>query len=318
MRAEKNDRLIQGMAGVGDFRVVAVEIERTLEEIRRRADLSPVATIALGRTIAGALLLARLLDKNQTDQQVTVRVEGGGPLGLVIAEANTLGATRGYVSNPRVDLGSLDVGEAVGRDGVLTVVRTSVPTGRTYSSRIRLVTGEIARDLTEYLLVSEQVRSAVLLGVQVCPSGVESAGGMAVRRFPHGSDVQAGRIESALASAPAFSSLLARMPLEDAVSEILRGNQYKALAPSFAIPVEFRCSCSRDRALAPYAILRRAEIQEMIEDEGGSTATCQFCGAVYEFSAAELEAWIAAQGMGNREQGTGNRESGTGNDKRVQ
>lgn len=294
---KRNDRVIQGMSGAGDFRVVAVELRGALDEVRMRADLSPVATVALGRAMAGALLLARLLDKNQSDQQITIRIDGGGPLGLLIAEANTAGSVRGFVANPRLDTkGRIDVGAAVGRDGILTVIRTAVPTGKPYSSQIRLVSGEIARDVTEYLLVSEQIQSAVLLGVQVSSSGIESAGGMAVQRFPHGTEEQASHIEKSLAAAPAFSSLLARMPLEDAVSEVLRGHAYRPIDASFDTPVKFRCSCSRERALAPYAVLEREDVREMIDREGGSVATCQFCGAIYEFTPEELETWFAENG----------------------
>lgn len=295
MTSTDRDRMIQGMAGSGDFRVIGVAMTAAVEQVRTRADLSPVASIAIGRAMAGALLLARLLDKNQRDQQITIRIDGGGPLGLIVAEANTNGYVRGFVANSKLDMEHLDVGQAVGNDGILTVVRTAVPTGKPYSSQIRLVSGEIARDLTEYLLVSEQVHSAVLLGVNVSRNGVEAAGGMAVQRFPHATEEQAQGIEDALAEAPAFSSLLARMPLQDAITEVLRGNGYRPLDSSFDVPVEFRCSCSRERALAPYALLGPTEVREMIDQEGGSEATCQFCGQTYEFTPAELEAWMQSQ-----------------------
>lgn len=295
MTSTEKDRLIQGMAGSGDFRVIGVAMTGAVEQVRTRADMSPIASIAIGRAMAGALLLARLLDKNQRDQQITIRIDGGGPLGLIVAEANTNGFVRGFVANSKLDMEPLDVGRAVGNDGILTVVRTAVPTGKPYSSQIRLVSGEIARDLTEYLLVSEQVQSAVLLGVNVSRHGVEAAGGMALQRFPHATDEQAKQIEDALGEAPAFSSLLARMPLHDAIAEVLRGNEYRQLDPSFDVPVEFRCSCSRERALAPYALLGPTEVREMIDQEGGSEATCQFCGQTYEFTPAELEAWMRSQ-----------------------
>lgn len=292
MTKTTRDRLIQGMAGAGDFRVIGVDTTNTIEGMRTRGDMSPVATIALGRAMSGALLLARLLDKNQREQQITIRIDGGGPLGLLIAEANTSGSVRGFVANPKLDLDSLDVGTAVGKDGILTVIRTSMPTGKPYSSQIRLVSGEIARDLTEYLLVSEQVQSALILGVQLSQEGVEAAGGMAIQRFPLATESQAGRIEDSVSEAPSFSSLLAKMPLEDAITEILRGNDYRSLDAQFDVPVEFRCSCSRERALAPYALLGPGEVREMIDREGGSTATCQFCGETYEFTPEELEAWM--------------------------
>jgi molecular chaperone Hsp33 len=276
------------MAGAGDFRVIAVEATRAVEAVRRRNDMSPVAAIALGRAMAGAVLLARLLDKSPHAHQVTLRIEGDGPLGLIIAEANTAGTVRGFVANPRPSIDSLEVGEAVGRNGTLMVVRAALPTGRPYASQIRLVTGEIARDLSEYLLVSEQISTAVLLGVQLSQTGVEAAGGMVVQRFPHATEKQAEMIESLIEDAPPFSSLLAKMPIDDAVAELLRGTDYRPLDSSFDVPIEFRCSCTRARALAPYALLAPDELQEMIEKEGGSRATCQFCGEVYQFTPEEL------------------------------
>src|SRR5215212_4918092 len=158
------DRLIQGMAGGGLFRVIAAQTTNTVETARSILDLSPVAADALGRALTGSLMLARLLDKDVRNQYVTLRIEGDGPLGLVIAEGTVAGHARGYVANPAPPDPTLDVASAIG-SGMLTVVRGSPPAGKPYTSQITLKGTGIAQDLTRYLLRSEQIASAFLLGV---------------------------------------------------------------------------------------------------------------------------------------------------------
>lgn len=284
---DENDRLIQGMAWGGDFRVIAAQTTQAVETARLRTDLSPVATAALGRAMTGAVLLARLLDKQVRSQWVTLRFDGGGPLGPIIAEGTVTGTVRGFVSNPHVDDSSVDVGAAVGSRGNLTVVRGTPPSGTPYTSQVSLVSGEIAKDLAHYLASSEQIATAVLLGVLVRPAGVDAAGGMIVQAFPHASESAIETMEKRIREAPPFSSLLDRMSLEQAVQEVLRGSDYKLLDPSFNIPIEYRCSCTRARALKQFEFLPTSEVSEIIRD-GGTEAVCQFCGQKYFFSGEDL------------------------------
>jgi molecular chaperone Hsp33 len=141
---EENDRLIQGMAWGGDFRIIAAQTTQTVEAARLRTDLSPVATAAIGRAMTGAVLLARLLDKQVRNQWVTLRIDGGGPLGSLIAEGTVAGTVRGFVSNPHVDDRNVNVGAAVGSRGNLTVVRGTPPQGTPYTSQVLGGSGEIA------------------------------------------------------------------------------------------------------------------------------------------------------------------------------
>src|SRR5713101_1499322 len=131
------DRLIQGMAESGDFRIIAAQTTQTVETARQLLDLAPVATDALGRALTGSLLLARLLDKNVKHQYVTMRFQGDGPLGVLIAEANVAGAARGWVENPSPPDPKLDVKRAIG-EGMLSIVRGSPPAGRPYTSQVPL------------------------------------------------------------------------------------------------------------------------------------------------------------------------------------
>ena len=166
-------RILRGLAGEGDLRVVAAETTDVVEEARLRHGLSPTATAALGRAMTGALLLAQLLLKTPKER-ITLRVEGTGPLGGLVVEADAFGHVRGYVKNPRAEVplredGKLNVGELVGA-GALRVDR-SLPSGEVYTSTVPLVSGEIAEDLAHYLWQSEQIPSAVLLGVRVKGEG---------------------------------------------------------------------------------------------------------------------------------------------------
>jgi molecular chaperone Hsp33 len=280
------DRLIQGMAEDGDFRIIAAQTTQTVETARQVLDLSPVATDALGRALTGSLLLARLLDKNVKHQYVTLRFEGNGPLGVIIAEANVAGAARGFVENPVPLDTNLDVSRAIGR-GLLTVVRGTPPAGRPYTSQITLDGGGVAQELTRYLAGSEQIASAVLLGVLNRREGVAAAGGIVVQGFPHASEESIDRIEKRIKEAPPLSTLLDKMRIEDVVATVFHGCHYKQIDSSFNVPLSYSCSCSRERALAPMALFPPDDLREMI-DQGGSEVVCQFCGRKYRFSGEDL------------------------------
>lgn len=283
---ETQDRLIQGMAGDGDFRVIAAQTTIAVDTAREILDLSPVAADALGRAMTGSLLLARLLAKDVRNQYVTLRLEGNGPLGVVIADANIGGGVRGYVSNPAPADPLLDVGAAIG-SGKMTIIRGTPPLGKPYTSQMLLDGTGIAQDLTRYLMHSEQIASAVLLGVMNRRDGVAGAGGIVIQAFPHASDDAIARIERAVKDAPPLSTLVEKMPIEEVVAHVLAGTGYKQIDAGRSVPVAYTCPCTRERALAPLALFGEDDLQEMI-DEGGTEVVCQFCGRKYLFTGEEL------------------------------
>jgi len=283
---EQGDRLIQGMAEGGDFRILAAGTTRTVDTARELLDLAPVATDALGRALTGSILMARLLDKNVKHQYVTLRFEGDGPLGVMIAEANVAGAARGWVANPVPLDETLDVSRAIGR-GLLTVVRGTPPAGKPYTSQIELKGSGVAQELTRYLARSEQMSSAVLLGVLNRRRGVAAAGGILIQAFPHASADSVERIEQRIKEAPPLSTLLEKMPIEDVVAAVFHGCHYKQIDSSFNVALSYSCSCSRERALAPLQLFSPDELREMVA-QGGSEVVCQFCGRKYRFSADDL------------------------------
>ncbi len=283
---EQGDRLIQGMAEGGDFRILAAATTRTVDTARELLGLAPVATDALGRALTGSILMARLLDKNVKHQYVTLRFDGDGPLGMMIAEANVAGAARGWVANPVPLDETLDVSRAIGR-GLLTVVRGTPPAGKPYTSQIELKGSGVAQELTRYLARSEQMSSAVLLGVLNRRRGVAAAGGILIQAFPHASADSVERIEQRIKEAPPLSTLLEKMPIEDVVATVFHGCHYKQIDSSFNVALSYTCSCSRERALAPLQIFSPNELREMVA-QGGSEVVCQFCGRKYRFSADDL------------------------------
>jgi len=280
------DRLIQGMAGGGDFRIIAAQTTETVETARELLDLAPVAADALGRALTGSLILARLLDKALKNQYVTLRFEGDGPLGVVIAEGTVAGHARGWVANPVPTDAALDVPRALGR-GRMTVVRGVPPEGRPYTSQLLTTGSGIAKDITRYLHSSEQITSAVLLGVLNRRDGVAAAGGVVVQAFPHASEESIAIVEARIKEAPPLSTLIDKMPIEDVVATVLHGVDYKQIDPSFDVPLSYTCACSRERALAPLALFSEGELREMML-EGTTEVTCQFCGRKYQFSPDDL------------------------------
>jgi molecular chaperone Hsp33 len=288
----QEDRLIQGMAVNGDFRILAAQTTNTVDTAREILDLSPVAADALGRALTGSVLLARLLSKDFRNQYVTLRFEGDGPIGALIAEANVQGRARGYVANPVPEQHErVNVPQAIGR-GILTVVRGTPPEGKPYTSQVLLEGGGIAQELTRFLSHSEQIASAVLLGVMNRRDGVAGAGGIVIQAFPHATAESIRRVEDRIREAPPLSTLIEKMPIEDVVAQVLHGLDYKQIDESFNVPVSYRCSCSRERALAPIALFSRDEIRSMVE-EGGTEVVCQFCGRKYSFNSHDLLALTA-------------------------
>ncbi len=299
-------RLIRGLAAEGYLRVLAVETTDIAEEARQRHQLSPTATAALGRAMSGGVLLAFLLSKTPKER-ISLRFAGDGPLGGAVVEAGPDGSVRGYVKNPqahpplRAD-GKLDVGAAVGR-GELRVDRM-LPNDELYQSSVALVSGEIAEDLVQYLWQSEQIPSAMLLGVRMDVRGaVHIAGGLAVQVLPGCSEAVIERLEQNLQGRPAITELLLERGLEGTVETLMAGLGYDPTdlrAVGFRegyIPLRFSCRCSRERALNALVYFSPEEREEMIAQDGGAEVCCHWCGEKYQLTPEEIrslpmgEAW---------------------------
>ena len=281
------DHLVRATAeGV---RVFAAITSQLVGDAARRHDCYPTATAALGRTLTGALLFAADL---KNEEAVTIKIQGDGPLGRIVADAVPEGYARGFVDNPHVDIpptveGKIDVGGGVGRNGLVTVTRF---TGleRDVSGSCELVSGEIAEDLTNYLFVSEQTPSSVGLGVLVDTDlSVRAAGGFLVQPLPDASDAVLDRLEKNLRSMRTVTELIdGGLDARGLISTIFDGFDVKFLSE---IELQFRCHCSRERVASTLSSLNAKDRAALLED-GHAEVVCQFCGEKYLFGGEELRA----------------------------
>ena len=271
-----------GLAGNGTFRWVAADLTLALEEARRRLDLSPMASVALGRALVGAVLLQRLSFK--APSRVIVEIDGSGPLGSVRAEAECTGWVRGTVANPRfsADGAAFSIAEALG-EGFLCVTRELG--GKRHTSKVNLVSGELGDDLTHYLEQSEQIRSAVLLGVLPVSTGVAAAGGLIVEALPGTEDDAIERLEDNIRSLTGVSGYLRKGGVPRLLAATFEGFDVE---DSEHRDLEYRCRCDRSRLLGYLQALGRDELDDLAEDDGSCEAVCSFCGIRYLYSQSEL------------------------------
>lgn len=274
----------RGLLAGGSFRVFAVKADRLVDETMRRQNLSPLAAAALGRLMMAAMMMA--LDIKLSKARVTLKLDGGGPLGLVVADAEPQGRVRGYVEHPEVDLppsssGKLDVASGVGKNGTLVVFR-DVRMKEPVSSQVPLVSGEIAEDIAGYYRFSEQTGTAVGLGVLARPGQVLSAGGYMVQVLPGSEDSLVRTVEERVRNNPSVSRLLEAHPDARSAMEALFGE----LGIEWFDDVEFSLSCRCSRDLAKALLL-----ESLGEDLPGVSqeVRCHFCGTVYHFSREELD-----------------------------
>ncbi|BAS27692.1 heat shock protein Hsp33 [Limnochorda pilosa] len=279
------------MAAGGEVRVLAAESTVTVNEAQRRHGLLPTATAALGRLMTGAALLGAML-KGQ--ESVTVQVVAGGPLGSLVAVAGSDGTVRGYVGNPAVHLPlnahhHLDVGGAVGR-GDLYVIR-DLGLKEPYRGSVPLVSGEIGEDLAYYLAHSEQVPSAVALGVLVeVDASVRAAGGLIVQVLPGHGEETVATVEKALKDLPAISRSIDRGKGPVLLAEERLGSL--GLRWLERRPLRFACPCSRERFEEGLVALGREELERLAAEQGEAETVCRFCGTVYRFDATDLRRLI--------------------------
>ncbi|ERT60236.1 Hsp33 family molecular chaperone HslO [Megasphaera vaginalis (ex Srinivasan et al. 2021)] len=267
---------------------VAIALTREITETARlQHHLSPVACAALGRAMTGALLLA---GDYKNHEGVSLRFDGKGPLGAIHVDSFRTNRVRGYVDHPTVDLplkenGKLDVGRAVGTDGVLSVTRFT-PEKTTYTSQSDLVSGEIAEDLAYYLYTSEQIPATINLGVLVDRDyTIAASGGFLVQALPGAADDDLARIEANLGRlAPITTYLREHENAEGLIETIFDGFHYKEL---YRQPLYWRCTCSLQRIENVLLSLRREDKEALLKDPQVEM-TCHYCGSKYVISHDDL------------------------------
>ena len=293
--------LIRGLSENGG--VVFCGVDST--DIVRRAEqlhtTSATCSAALGRLLTGASLMGAML-KDDRDQ-ITLRVSGGGPAGVVIACTDGTGNVKGCIDNPLVELptkanGHLDVGGAVGTDGVLTVIRDNKLQKEPTIGQVPLVSGEIAEDITSYYAVSEQVPTVCALGVLVDKDlTILCAGGYLLQLLPGATDEEITRLEQNIAAMPSVTEMLrAGKTPKDMMEMAMAGFDPEVLDQR---QVEYRCDCSTQRTREMLLSLGRKELEKMRDEDPHCEVVCHFCHTKYEFDLnqllAELDADAARQ-----------------------
>jgi molecular chaperone Hsp33 len=294
--------LLRGIAAGGTLRVIAADTTDLVGEALARHQTSFTAGAALGRTLSAALLLSHVLLKDHRDR-VTLKLDGGGPLGGVIADAGLDGSVRGYVRRPSLELplrsdGKLDVGGGIGREGSIEVIRSHAPYGDPYASSVELRSGEIAEDVAGFLMLSEQVPSAVLLGVSFddaqggSAERLRRAGGVILQALPGVEDAALTLLEANIKAFGQLTDVLAGHDLRHVMEELTWGLGFEMLTDA-PLPLEFRCRCSDEKALAAVAYLSQSERSEMIAEQGGAEVVCHWCGEARFVDAAAIESLSA-------------------------
>ncbi len=283
------DYMIRATAFDGQVRAFAIRSTDTVNENTQRLDTWPTASAALGRTVTIAVMMGWML---KNENKLTVKLEGDGPIGAVIADSDAHGGVRGYVLNPHVDFesnaqGKLDVKRAVGTNGTLSVVK-DLGMKNNFTGQVPIVSGEVSEDFTYYFVSSEQIPSAVGAGVLVDTDySILAAGGFILQIMPGASEEVVEKLEKRVDEVPAISTLIQEgQTPEDILGQFFEGEDWQV---NEQIDVQFHCNCSKERIENAIRGLGNEEIDDMIKEDGGAEATCQFCHEVYHLDAEELE-----------------------------
>ena len=284
------DRIVRAISTDGMVQAAAICSRDLTERGRQIHKTLPVATAALGRALAAASMMGNALKSDGAS--LTLQFKGGGPLGTVLAVSDNEGNVRGYVTNPHVDIplrkdGKLDVGTAVGHEGTLTVIK-DLHMKEPYVGTIDLLGGEIAEDVAGYFVESEQIPTACALGVLVDrDQSVKAAGGYLIQLMPGAAEDTIAKVEGGIMAAGAVSAILEKNDDPEAMLRTVMSDfDLKILE---TCPVEYRCYCSRERVERALISLGRTELEQMLSEQGGCQLTCQFCDAVYEFTAEDIQ-----------------------------
>ncbi len=283
------DELVKGILKDDAILIISINDTETVEHARRIHDTYPTASAALGRVITAALLLSSNLKEKQ---KVMIQIRGEGPLREVVAEADWLSRVRGYVKRPHIHLGlkdgKLDVGRAIGK-GMFYVTK-DLGLKEPYHSGVPLQTGEIGDDLAYYLLKSEQIPSAVSVGVFVdTDNSVKASGGFMVQVLPGVRDETIDYIETRMKDIPPVTSMILDGYTPEKILREVGGMEVEILERKRP---EYYCPCTKDRVLDSIASIGRSDIEELVDKRGDLDVQCWFCKKDYRISQEELKSLL--------------------------
>ena len=284
-----NDYIIRAIAANDQIRAFAAVTTETVETARQDHNTSPVATAALGRLLTAGAMMGTMM-KGDKDI-LTLQIKAGGPLEGITVTADSKGRVKGYVGNPDVCIpanskGKLDVAGAVGV-GFMDVIK-DMGLKEPYVGQIALQTGEIAEDLTYYFATSEQVPSAVGLGVLVDVDGsVKQAGGFIIQLMPFTPDEVVDALEKKISEIASVTEMLEEGNTPEQILEIILGDF--GLEITDTLPAAFQCDCSKERVSRAISTLSKKDLDDIINDGEAIEVKCQFCNKAYHFEVDELK-----------------------------
>jgi len=286
-------KLIRCITSCGEVMATAVDTTDIVGKAEQIHKTSAVVTAALGRLLTAGSMMGNMLKGK--DDSITLRINGDGPTGSLIVVSDFNGDVRGYVQNPVVELplnakGKLDVGGAVGKNGLLYVLK-DLGLKEPFSGSVPLVSGEIAEDITSYYALSEQIPTVCALGVLVNPDlTVKAAGGYIIQLLPAASDKTIDKLEKSIMEMASVTSMLSSgMTPEEIVKTALKDFEVEVL---YTQDIEYKCNCSKERVSKALISLGKEELTEMAQEKDDIEISCHFCDKVYKFTPNELKKLI--------------------------
>lgn len=281
------DHMIRVLTLDGAIRVSVAATTFLVEEVRRRQQTDPTATVAVGRLATAAALMGSLL---KGEQRIGLTVEGNGPLQRIQAETDALGHVRATLKVAHAGLpprdGRFDVAGAIGHAGFLHVIK-DLDLKEPYRGMVQLVSSEIAEDLAYYFTTSEQTPSSVALGVELGQQAeVVAAGGFLLQLMPDADETVVELLSEHLAKLPPTTRMLRQGLSPEAIAErLLESYPYRILGST---ALKFTCNCSQRQTLNLLRTLGADELDRLIEEDGGASVTCEYCKEVYTVTAKVL------------------------------
>ena len=291
-----DDYIIRATAANDSIRAFAATTRETVQKARELHNTTPVASAALGRLLTAGAMMGIML-KGEKDL-VTIQIKGDGPLEGEIVTADSKGRVKGYVFNPNVDIPpksptKLDVGGAVGK-GFLTVIK-DLGLKEPYVGKTELVSGEIAEDLTYYYAKSEQVASAISLGVLVdTDTNIKQAGGFIIQVMPGITEEILSRLESRINVVPYITELLSMGDTPESILNLILGDMDLQIIDK--VPTEYYCGCSRERVEKALLAIGKDDLKKILEEDKKAELSCHFCNKVYNFDENDLKRLLAEAG----------------------
>ena len=288
-RMSVGDYIVRATAANNQVRVFAATTRNLVEEARKIHQTSPIATAALGRLLTAGAMMGSMMKGE--DDLLTLQIRGDGPIGGITVTADAKAGVKGYVHNPDVMLPpneehKLDVGGAVG-NGFLQVIK-DMGMKEPYVGQTKLISGEIAEDLTCYFAVSEQIPSSVGLGVLMNKDNtVRQAGGFIIQLMPFTEERVISRLEEKLGEITGITSLLDADMTPEMILEHVLGEF--GLEIMDKIPTKYECNCTKERVEKAIVSIGKKDIQEMIDDNKPIEVNCHFCNTNYIFEVDELK-----------------------------